>query len=83
MASIRRGLEFSFTEPYFMDRRIAAGFDLFSKETDNTRYSYYENTTTGGTLRMGLPITDESTVLLALLAVPDQAHHPEHVQAAV
>ncbi len=37
------GYEFSFTEPFFLERRMAAGFDLFTKETDNTRYSYYEN----------------------------------------
>jgi outer membrane protein insertion porin family len=58
-----QGVEFSFTEPYFMDRRIAAGFDLFSKQSDNTRYSYYENKMTGGTLRVGLPLTDEAAVL--------------------
>ena len=31
-----RGVEFSFTEPYFLDQRLAAGIDLFSKYTDNT-----------------------------------------------
>lgn len=58
------GFEFSFTEPFFLDRRMAAGFDLFTKASDNTRYSYYENRVTGGTLRLGLPLTDESTLLL-------------------
>ncbi|MCP8938211.1 outer membrane protein assembly factor BamA [Alsobacter sp. SYSU M60028] len=76
------GVEFSFTEPYFMDRRIAAGFDLFSKQTDNTRYSYYENRTTGGTLRMGLPITEETTALLRYslyqtdLTIPNTTKRP-------
>jgi outer membrane protein insertion porin family len=58
------GVEFSFTEPYFLDRRLAAGFDLFSKQQDNTRYSYYENRITGGTLRLGMPLTDETSLLL-------------------
>lgn len=53
------GVDFSFTEPYFLDRRIAAGFDLFSKYNDNTQYARYESRTTGGTLRLGLPITEE------------------------
>lgn len=57
-----RGVEFSFTEPYFMDRRIAAGFDLFNKQTDDTKYSRYTNWVTGGTVRFGIPITDEFTV---------------------
>jgi outer membrane protein insertion porin family len=59
-----QGFEFSFTEPYFLDRRMAAGFDIFWKQSDNTRYSYYENTVFGGTLRLGLPITDETSLLL-------------------
>lgn len=59
-----KGVEFNFTEPYFLDRRMAAGFDLFSKQSDNTKYSYYENTMTGGTLRLGLPLTEETSLLL-------------------
>ncbi len=57
-----RGVDFSFTEPYFMGQRLAAGFDLFSKQQDNTRYSIYSSWTTGGTIRLGLPITDEFTI---------------------
>ncbi|WP_460450965.1 outer membrane protein assembly factor BamA [Alsobacter sp. SYSU BS001988] len=58
-----KGVEFSFTEPYFLDRRMAVGFDLFAKQSDNTRYSYYENRMTGGTIRLGLPLTEETSVL--------------------
>lgn len=54
-----RGLEFSFTEPFFMDRRLAAGFDLFWKESDETDYSLFKSKTIGGTLRLGVPITEE------------------------
>lgn len=57
-----RGVDFSFTEPYFMGQRLAAGFDLFSKFSDNTKYSRYENRMTGGTLRLTLPFTDEFSV---------------------
>jgi outer membrane protein insertion porin family len=58
------GVDFSFTEPYFLGYRLAAGFDLFSKFSDQTRYSRYENRTTGGQLRLGLPLTEESGVTL-------------------
>ena len=54
-----RGAEFSFTEPYFLDKRLAAGFDIYHKQTDASRYSYYENWVTGATVRFGLPITEE------------------------
>jgi outer membrane protein insertion porin family len=54
-----RGVEFSFTEPYIFDQPIAAGFDLFAKQSDASNYSFYRSTIVGGTLRFGLPITDE------------------------
>jgi len=54
-----QGVDFSFTEPYFLGQRFSAGFDLFAKESDNTRYARYENRVTGGTLRFGFPLTDE------------------------
>ncbi|MBB4040854.1 outer membrane protein insertion porin family [Microvirga flocculans] len=56
------GIDFSFTEPYFLGYRMSAGIDLFSKFSDQTRYSRYENRMTGGTLRLGLPFTEEFTV---------------------
>ncbi|WP_425359581.1 outer membrane protein assembly factor BamA [Enterovirga rhinocerotis] len=59
-----RGVDFSFTEPYFLGYRMAAGFDLFSKYSDQTLYARYENQTTGGQLRLGLPLTEELGVTL-------------------
>ncbi|QIB35679.1 outer membrane protein assembly factor BamA [Ancylobacter pratisalsi] len=56
------GADFSFTEPYFLDYRVAAGFDLFWKNTTATSYSPYETSTAGGTLRVSLPLTDELTL---------------------
>ena len=55
------GVDFSFTEPYFLGYRMAAGIDLFSKFSDQTQYARYENRMTGGQLRLGLPITEEFT----------------------
>jgi len=54
-----RGVDFSFTEPYFLGERLAAGFDLYAKKTDPWQYSYYSNFVTGATLRLGLPVTEE------------------------
>ncbi|AWM86921.1 outer membrane protein assembly factor BamA [Microvirga sp. 17 mud 1-3] len=58
------GVDFSFTEPYFLGYRMSAGIDLFSKFSDQTKYSRYENRVTGGQLRLGLPFTEEFTVTL-------------------
>ncbi len=57
-----RGIDFSFTEPYFLGQRIAAGIDIFSKYTDNTKTSRAETRVTGFQLRMTLPITEEFSI---------------------
>ncbi|MEP9377996.1 outer membrane protein assembly factor BamA [Aquabacter sp. CN5-332] len=59
-----QGAEFSFTEPYFMGYRLAAGFDLYWKETSSTNYTSYDSQTLGAGFRFGLPITDEVTLAL-------------------
>jgi outer membrane protein insertion porin family len=56
-----RGVEFNFTEPYFLGDRIAAGFDVYAKKSDAFQFSFYNNFTTGGTLRLGFPVTEEIT----------------------
>jgi outer membrane protein insertion porin family len=56
-----RGVTFSFTEPYFLDQRLAAGFDVYAKQNEVNAFSFYQNTQIGGTFRMGLPITEEIT----------------------
>ena len=76
------GVDFSFTEPYFLGYRLAAGFDLFTKYSDQTQYARYENRTTGGQLRLGFPITEESGITLRYsifeqkLKIPDTLKKP-------
>ena len=57
-----RDFALSFTEPYFLGRRIAAGFDIYrqSRIFDN-----YETDLTGGTIRLGLPITNDLSTTFA------------------
>ncbi|MHB2265088.1 outer membrane protein assembly factor BamA [Aliihoeflea sp. PC F10.4] len=50
-----RDIALSFTEPYFLGRRISAGFDIFR---NTRRFDNYESEATGGTIRFGLPITE-------------------------
>lgn len=57
-----RDFAFSFTEPYFLGRRIAAGFDVFKSTRE---YDDYSSETLGGTVRFGLPITQNITTQLA------------------
>ncbi|WP_239468255.1 outer membrane protein assembly factor BamA [Microvirga arvi] len=74
------GIDFSFTEPYFLGYRMAAGIDLFSKFSDQTRYSRYENRMTGGTLRLGLPITEDFTITARYSLYQQELEIPNDVE---
>ncbi|MBV9827245.1 MAG: outer membrane protein assembly factor BamA [Alphaproteobacteria bacterium] len=58
-------VDLSFTEPYFLDKNIAAGFDLFEVKTSPTANFFsgatpaYEQFSYGGALRAGYQITDD------------------------
>jgi len=54
-----RSAELSFTEPYFMGYRVSAGFDVFTRYIDNSQISRYTSRATGGTIRFGLPVTEQ------------------------
>ena len=54
----RQEIELSFTEPYFLDRELAAGFDVFRRKTDFQSESSFDETSTGGVLRVGYPLTE-------------------------
>ncbi len=46
-------IDLSFTEPYFLDRDLAAGVDAFIRTTDLSDESSFEEDEQGGALRMG------------------------------
>jgi len=54
-----RQINTSFTEPYFLDRDLAAGIDAFHTQTDNQDLSSYKTTSSGFNLRMGYPLSEE------------------------
>jgi outer membrane protein insertion porin family len=56
----RAQVDFSFTEPYFLDRNMSAGFDLFHKEVNLQDESSFSQQDTGGNLRLGFPIADNT-----------------------
>src|SRR4029078_11315989 len=56
----RAQVDFSFTEPHFLDRNLAAGFDLFYKEVDFTDVASFKERDAGGDIRFGFPIADDT-----------------------
>jgi outer membrane protein insertion porin family len=51
-------VDLSFTEPRFLDRNLAAGFDLFHKDVNLSSVSAFRSRTTGGSLRVGFPLSE-------------------------
>ena len=54
----RLQVNLSFTEPRFLDRNLAAGFDVFHKEVDFTSTSGFNSRRTGAGVRLGFPLSE-------------------------
>ena len=54
----KRAYNLSFTEPFFLGRRLSAGFDLYQERFEDNDTRDYDYVRRGGTLRFGLPITN-------------------------
>ncbi|MEP1441538.1 MAG: outer membrane protein assembly factor BamA [Hyphomicrobiales bacterium] len=50
--------DFSFTEPFFLGRRVSAGFDVFRRDSQDQDGRSFDVSNTGVALRLGLPLTD-------------------------
>ena len=63
-SSYSKSIELGFTEPYLFDRNIAVGFDLFRRDYNsfnflgNQRETTYQQVSTGGQIRLGVPLTE-------------------------
>ncbi|MGE0006586.1 MAG: outer membrane protein assembly factor BamA [Parvibaculaceae bacterium] len=54
----RQTVDFGFTEPYFLDMPMSAGFDLYGTRSDDTDTSRYNSTRYGGALRTGFRLDE-------------------------
>ncbi len=68
-----KSVEVGFTEPYFMDKNIALGGDIYRRDLNSFRFlgnstndrdTTYEQTTTGFQLRAGLSVTEYISLAL-------------------
>jgi outer membrane protein insertion porin family len=63
-SSRRESIDIRFTEPRFMDRNLAAGFDLFRVTSDFLSEASFQTQSTGASLRLGFPVTAQSNLQL-------------------
>ena len=53
LAQRRSEVDLSITDPYFLDRNLVAGFDIFHVRNNNQEIAAYSERRTGGSLRLG------------------------------
>jgi outer membrane protein insertion porin family len=58
LAQKRSEIDLSVTDPYFLDRNIVAGFDIFHTQNNNQNTAQYSERRTGFALRMGYEFND-------------------------
>ena len=63
-SSNRESLDIRFTEPRFLDRNLAAGFDLFRVNSDFLSEASFQTESTGASLRLGFPVTASTNLQL-------------------
>lgn len=63
-SSRRETIDIRFTEPRFLDRNLAAGFDLFRVNSDFLSEASFQTESTGGSVRLGFPVTANTNMQL-------------------
>ena len=58
VSNVRQQVDLSFTEPYFLGRNLAAGFDIFKIQRDLQSESSFDEDNIGFSLRAGFPIAE-------------------------
>jgi len=76
VGSLRQQVDFSFTEPRFLGRDLGAGVDLYSYRYDLTDFSAYRTNTIGGGVRLGFPLTLNSSGSLRYTLRRDEVEIP-------
>ena len=59
ISTVRQQVDLSFTEPYFLERNLAAGFDIFKVQNDRQNESSFDEDNLGFSLRAGFQIAED------------------------
>ncbi|HEX8232227.1 MAG TPA: outer membrane protein assembly factor BamA [Caulobacteraceae bacterium] len=58
--SLRQQVDFSFTEPRFLGRNLAAGLDLYTYKYDFSNQASFSSGSTGALVRLGFPLNSRT-----------------------
>ncbi len=73
-SSRRQTYDIRFTEPRFTGRNLAAGFELFSVTQDFLQEAGFRTQSTGGSLRLGFPVSENASLALRYTARNDDVN---------
>lgn len=59
LSTRKSSIDLSYTEPYFLDKDVAAGIDIFNVRQNNKSYSGYKHNILGFKLRSGYEVFDD------------------------
>ncbi len=59
VSGLEQDFDIGYTEPYFLDRDLAAGFDLFKVNRNLTDQDTFDQDQTGGNFRIGYPLSQD------------------------
>ena len=76
---LRKQVTLSFTEPRFMDRNLAAGFDIYTYQYDFSTQASFQTASTGFTLRTGFPINQYASIGTRYSVHTDNVTIPSYV----
>ncbi len=82
-STTRQQVDLSFTEPRFLDRNLAAGFDLFYKDVNFTSTSSYKSRKEGGSIRLGFPLSDNLWMNTAYTLSHDDIYYVDESTASL
>ncbi|MHB8530367.1 MAG: outer membrane protein assembly factor BamA, partial [Caulobacteraceae bacterium] len=70
--SLQQSADVSFTEPHFLNRDLAGGFDLYTQRYNFSQQASYDTASTGLNLRVGFPLTQNSFITTRYTIRTDQ-----------
>ena len=73
----RSTADISFTDPYFLDKELSAGFDIFHRRFDRKESSFQERNTGAG-LRLGYDLSEYTRQTLSYTGSYDQVKDVDH-----
>jgi outer membrane protein insertion porin family len=62
LSGTRSSVDLRFTEPYFLDRNLVAGIDIFGTETDLRDEASFDSRVTGFGFRFGFPTSENGSI---------------------